>query len=114
MLSSPNLDKGAGLLAAATIASLTAEPDAQQALAAERAESAALAASEAKLVGANEQLRARSSPSWPGLRAELEQMKLGMSERDARDHISSYFESQAVPLSSPLAVPRTVVMTMNT
>ena len=69
-------------------AASTAEPDAQQALAAERAESAALAASEAKLVGANEQLRARVhavESELAGLRAELEQMKLGMSERDARD-----------------------------
>ena len=69
-------------------AASTAEPDAQQALAAEGAESAALAASEAKLVGANEQLRARVhavESELAGLRAELEQMKLGMSERDARD-----------------------------
>ena len=69
-------------------AASTAEPDAQQALAAERAESAALAASEAKLVGANEQLRSRVhavESELAGLRAELEQMKLGMSERDARD-----------------------------
>ena len=69
-------------------AASTAEPDAQRALAAERATSAALAASEAKLVGANEQLRARVhavESELAGLRAELEQMKLGMSERDARD-----------------------------
>ena len=69
-------------------AAATAEPDAQRALAAERATSAALAASEAKLVGANEQLRARVhavESELAGLRAELEQMKLGMSERDARD-----------------------------
>ena len=69
-------------------ATSTAEPDAQQALAAEGAESAALAASEAKLVGANEQLRSRVhavESELAGLRAELEQMKLGMSERDARD-----------------------------
>ena len=69
-------------------AASTAEPDAQQALAAERATSAALAASEAKLVGANEQLRSRVhavESELAGLRAELEQMKLGMSERDARD-----------------------------
>ena len=69
-------------------AAATAEPDAQRALAAERATSAALAASEAKLVGANEQLRSRVhavESELAGLRAELEQMKLGMSERDARD-----------------------------
>ena len=69
-------------------AASTAEPDAQRALAAERATSAALAASEAKLVGANEQLRSRVhavESELAGLRAELEQMKLGMSERDARD-----------------------------
>ena len=69
-------------------AAAPAEPDAQRALAAERATSAALAASEAKLVGANEQLRSRVhavESELAGLRAELEQMKLGMSERDARD-----------------------------
>ena len=69
-------------------AASTAEPDAQRALAAERATSAALAASEAKLVGANEQLRSRVhavESELAGLRAELEQMKLGLSERDARD-----------------------------
>ena len=69
-------------------AAATTEPDAQRALAAERATSAALAASEAKLVGANEQLRSRVhavESELAGLRAELEQMKLGMSERDARD-----------------------------
>ena len=69
-------------------AAATAEPDAQRALAAERATSAALAASEAKLVGANEQLRSRVhavESELAGLRAELEHMKLGMSERDARD-----------------------------
>ena len=69
-------------------AAAPAEPDAQRALAAERATSAALAASEAKLVGANEQLRSRVhavESELAGLRAELEHMKLGMSERDARD-----------------------------
>ena len=70
-------------------AASTAEPDAQcVGAAAERATSAALAASEAKLVGANEQLRSRVhavESELAGLRAELEQMKLGMSERDARD-----------------------------
>ena len=67
-----------------------AEPAAQAqcALAAERARSTALAASEAKLAGANEQLRARVhsvESELAGLRAELEQMQLRMSERDARD-----------------------------
>ena len=61
---------------------------AQGALAAERARSTALAASEAKLAGANEQLRARVhsvESELAGLRAELERMQLRMSERDARD-----------------------------
>jgi len=61
---------------------------AQCALAAERARSTALAASEAKLAGANEQLRARVhsvESELAGLRAELERMQLRMSERDARD-----------------------------
>ena len=70
------------------VAAEEAAQQAQCALAAERARSTALAASEAKLAGANEQLRARVhsvESELAGLRAELERMQLRMTERDARD-----------------------------